>query len=83
MEDGQWKEIAGNGWYEKENEELFQEQTRTKDRIERRKPTKMRRCTLLNGSARSTATTYMKGCKGASDIFFGIERRMKEEEMEE
>ena len=70
VEDGQWKkEIEGHGWYEKENEERFQEQTRKKDRSEMRMPANMMRCTLLNGSAWSAEKTYMRTYKGASDIF--------------
>ena len=41
------------------------------------------RCTLLNGSAWSTEKKYMRRCKGAFDIFFCIEHRMREEKMEE
>ena len=41
------------------------------------------RCTLLNGSAWSTEKKYMRRYKGAFDIFFWIEHRMREEKMEE
>ena len=39
------------------------------------------RCVLWNGSAWSTEKKYMKGYKGTFDIFFGIEHRMRKEEM--
>ena len=38
---------------------------------------------MLNGSAWSTEMKYMDRYKGTFDIFFGIEHRMKKEEMEE
>ena len=41
------------------------------------------RCTLLNGSAWSTERKYMKRYKGKCDIFFGIEHRLRKEEMVE
>ena len=41
------------------------------------------RCSLLNGSAWSTEKKYMRRYKGKCDIFFGIERRLRKEEMEE
>ena len=47
------------------------------------KEAKLLRCTLLNGSAWSTERKYMRRYKGKCDIFFGIEHRMRKEEMEE
>ena len=41
------------------------------------------RCTLLNGSAWSTERKYMRRHNGKCDIFFGIEHRLRKEEMEE
>ena len=41
------------------------------------------RCPLLNESARSTERKYMRRYKGRCDIFFGIEHRLRKEEMEE
>ena len=41
------------------------------------------RCTLLNGSAWSTEGKYMRRYKGKCDILFGIEHRLRKEEMEE
>ena len=48
-----------------------------------KKEAKPLRCPLLNGSARSTERKYMRRYKGKCDIFFGIEHRMRKEEMEE
>ena len=47
--------------------------------------TEMRKskCTLLNGSAWSTEKKYMRRYEGTFDIFFGIEHRLRKEEMEE
>ena len=47
------------------------------------KESNMVRCTLKNGSAWSTETKYVRWYKGTFDIFFGIEHRMRKEEMEE
>ena len=41
------------------------------------------RCTLLNGSAWSAERKYMGRYKGKRDVFFGIEHRLRKEEMEE
>ena len=40
-------------------------------------------CTLLNGSAWSTQRKYMSRDIGKCDIFFGMEHRLRTEEMEE
>ena len=53
------------------------------DRTEMRKEEKRLRCALLNGSAWSTEKKYMRRHKGTSDIFFGIEHRLRKEEVEE
>ena len=47
-----------------------------------KKEAKLLRCTLLNGSAWSTEKKNMRRCKGKCDVFFGIEHRLKKEEME-
>ena len=52
------------------------------DRTEVRKEEKRLRCALLNGSAWSTEKKYMRRYKGTFDIFFGIEHRLRKEEME-
>ena len=60
VEDGKWKkEIARNGWFEKEDDERFPKLRRTKSRSEIRKPANTVSCTLLNGSARSAKKKYM------------------------
>ena len=48
-----------------------------------KKEAKLLRCTLLNGSAWSTERKYMRRYRGKCDIFFGIEHRLRKEEMEE
>ena len=48
-----------------------------------KKEAKLLRCTLLNGSAWSTEKKDMRRYTGECDIFFGIEPRLRKEEMEE
>ena len=48
-----------------------------------KKKAKLLRCALLNGSAWSTERKYMRRYEGKGDIFFGIEHRLRKEEMEE
>ena len=48
-----------------------------------RKEEKRSRCALLNGSAWSTERKYMRRYKGKCDVFFGIENRLRKEEVEE
>ena len=43
----------------------------------------MVRCTSLNSSAWSKEKKHMRRYKGNFDIFFGVEHRMRKEEMEE
>ena len=47
-----------------------------------RKEEKNLRFALLNGSAWSTERRYMRRYKGTFDVFFGIEHRLRKEEME-
>ena len=47
------------------------------------KKTKKVRCALLNGWAWSAEKKYMKRHKNTFDTFFGIDHRMRKEEMEE
>ena len=56
---------------------------RKEDRTEMEKEAESLRCTLLNGSAWSTEKKYTRRYKGRCDIFFGIEHRLRMEEMEE
>ena len=48
-----------------------------------RKEEKRLKCTLPNGSAWSTEKKYMRRYRGKCDIFFGMEHRLRKEEMEE
>ena len=52
-------------------------------RTEMMKEANLLRCTLLNGSAWSTERKYMRRFEGKCDIFFGIEHRLRKEEMGE
>ena len=65
------------GAHESEN---FQEEK--KCRSGKQKESNMLRCTLLNGSAWSTEK-FLRRYKGTFDIFFGVEHRVRKEEMEE
>ena len=47
------------------------------------KEAKLWRCTLLNGSAWSTERKYMRRYRRKCDIFFGMEHRIRQEELEE
>ena len=53
------------------------------DRTDLRKEEKRFRCALLHGSTWSTERKYMKRYKGTFDGFFGIEHRVRKQEMEE
>ena len=48
-----------------------------------RKEVKNLRCAFLNGSAWSTERKYTRRYKGTFDVFFGVEHRLRKEEMEE
>ena len=49
-----------------------------------KKNARVPRCTLLNGSAWSAENKFMNRYKGTFDMFsFGIEHRMRKEEIEE
>ena len=53
------------------------------DGTEMKREGKLLRCTLLNGSAWSTERKYMRRYNRKCDVFFGIEHRLRKEEMEE
>ena len=53
------------------------------DRTEMRKEEKRLKCAMLKGSAWSTEMKSMRRYKGTFDIFFGIDHRLRKEEMEE
>ena len=59
------------------------EAAKGEDRTEMKKEAKQLRCALQNGSAWSTEMKYMGRYKGTFDVFFGIEHRLRKEEMEE
>ena len=72
IKESSWEEVAPTR----------RRQPRGEDRTEMKKEARMVRCTLLNGSAWRTERKNRK-YKGTFDIFFGLEHRMKKEEMEE
>ena len=57
-------------------------QPKGQERTEMKKETKLLRCTLLTDQ-RGVQRKYMRRYKGKCDIFFGIEHRLRKEEMEE
>ena len=71
--EGRWVEEIPQRWKQPTGE----------DSTEMKKEARVLRWTLLNGSAWSTETKYMIKCKGKCVIFFGIEHRLRKEEMEE
>ena len=71
--EGRWVEEIPQRWKQPTGE----------DRTEMKKEARALRWTLLDGSAWSTETKYMIKCKGKCAIFFGIEHRLRKEEMEE
>ena len=73
IKESSWEEVAPTR----------RRQPRGEDRTEMKKEARMVRCTLLNGSAWRTERKNMRKYKGTFDIFFGLEHRMKKEEMEE
>ena len=81
--------FGGPGWLkpsgETERKTPEREWKRTKgvDRTEMRKEEKRLRCASLIGSAWSTERKYMKRYKGTFDVFFGMEHRLRKEEVEE
>ena len=52
-------------------------------RSELEKASKTVRCTFWNGSVLCTERKYMRRNKGTFEIFFGIEHRMRKEDMED
>ena len=73
VKESRWAEEVSQRW----------KQPKGEDRAKMKKEAKLLRCTLLNGSAWSTERKYMRRDKGKCDIFFGIEHRLRKEEMEE
>ena len=58
-------------------------QPKGKDGTEVKKEARRLRCTLLNGLEWSTEKKYLRRYRGKCDIFFGIEHRLRKDEMEE
>ena len=80
-----WKHLEAQGKESRWAEEISQrwKQPKGEDRAEMKKEAELLRCTLLNGSAWSTERKYMRRYKGKCDIFFGMEHRLRKQEMEE
>ena len=73
-------------WTNDQNAAVIPKRTQHKngeDRKEMQKETTMIRCTSLKGSSWSAEKKYMRRYTGTFDIFFGVEQRMRKEEMEE
>ena len=73
VKESMWAEEISQRW----------KQPKGEDRAEMKKEAKLLRCTLLNGSAWSTERKYIRWYKGKCDVFFGIQHRLRKEEMEE
>ena len=73
VKESSWAEDISQRW----------KQPKGEDRSKMKKEAQLLRCTLLNGSAWSTERKYMRRYKGKCDIFCGIKRRLRKEEMEE
>ena len=73
VKESRWAEEIPQRW----------KQPKGEDRTEMKKEMKLLRRTLLNGSAWSTERKYMTKFVGKCDIFFGIEHRLRKEEMED
>ena len=73
VKEGRWVEEIPQRWRQPKGE----------DWTEKKKEARVVRCALLNGSACSTEKKYARRHKGKCEIFFGIEHRMRKEEMEE
>ena len=58
-------------------------QPKGEDRTEMKKEARVLVCTVLNGSAWSTEKKYLSRYKGKCEMFFGVEHRLRKEEMEE
>ena len=73
MKESRWAEEIPQRW----------KQPKGENGTDMKKEEKLLRCTLLSGSAWSTERKYTRRYEGKCDIFFGIEHRLREEEMEE
>ena len=73
IKESRWTEAVPEKW----------KQPKGEDRTGMKKEARLLRCTLLNGSAWSTEKKYLTRYKGKCDIFFGIEHKLRTEDMEE
>ena len=73
IKESSWTEVLPKRW----------KQPKEKDGKNMQKDARKFGCTLVNGSSWSTEKKYMRRYKGMFDIFFGIELRLRKEEMEE
>ena len=82
---GTFADLDGKSLREEQKKKHYREWKRSKgvDRTGMRKEEKRLRCALPGGSAWSTERNFMRRYKGAFDVFFGIEHRLRKEEMEE
>ena len=81
--EGTFVNLDGKSLQEEQKGKYEREWHRSKgvDPNEMRKEEKNLRCALLERSAWSTERKNMKGNKGTFDVFFGIEHRLRKEEM--
>ena len=83
--EGTFVDLDGKSLQEEQKEKHQREWKRSTgvDRTEMRKEEKRLRCAWLNGSTWSTEKKCMRRCKFTFDVFFGIEHKLRKEEMEE
>ena len=83
--EGTFVDLGGKSLQEEQKEKHPRKWERSKgaDWTEMRKEEKRFLCTLLHGSTWSTERKYMRRNKGTFDIFFGVEHRLRKEDMEE
>ena len=74
-------QVKESGWAEESPQR--RKQPEGEDMTEMKKEAKLLRCTLLNGSAWSTERKKMRRSEEKCDVFFGIQHRLRKEEMEE
>ena len=82
--EGTFVNLDGKSLQEEQKGKYQREWKRPKGvgRNEMRKEEKNLGCALLNGLAWSAERKYMRRYTGTVDVFFGIERRLRKEEMQ-
>ena len=75
------RRMMGRSWVRMHVKTIFEQTRENGSKMQQDSETV--RCTLLNGSAWCPERLHMRCCVGAFGIFFGIEHRMRREEMEE